>query len=74
MAVPSNTPPLFNFTVIQTTPLGPAAEDCHLVAAYFTEDGVYTLFKDSRHATVEGFRTDTVLRIIRGTAASGRAR
>lgn len=67
MTTPSNVPPMHRFTVTQTNLSGDIG-NYHLTAAYFVEDGAYTLFKDSGHAVVEAFRTDTVLRISRGTA------
>jgi hypothetical protein len=38
-------------------------------AAYFVEDGSYTLFKDSTHAVVGAFQTGIVLLILRQDGA-----
>lgn len=68
MVITSNALPLHQFTITQVA-YGTNMDDYVLTAAYFVEDGTYTVFKDSTHAAVEAFRTDTVLRITRGSAA-----
>lgn len=60
--------PSYRFTVTQTDPRDGSIANFHLTAAYFTEEGRYTVFKDSGHGAVEAFRTDTVHRVSRGTA------
>lgn len=37
-------------------------------AAYFQEQGVYTVFKDAEHAAVDSYKTDHVVRIERRDA------
>lgn len=58
---------MYRFTVTQMDLRSLSVENYHLDASYFVEEGTYTLFKDSGHATVEAFRTEAVLRISRGT-------
>lgn len=39
-----------------------------LTAAYFVEDGSYTLFKDKTHAVTAAFKTDFMVFATRGAA------
>lgn len=71
MPVPAHVPPLHEFKVLHITVDGLRAAQYQVAAAYFTEDGAYTLFKDSAHAAVGAFRTDHVLLISRGDAVHG---
>lgn len=58
---------VYKFTVTHGTTES-SSFNAHLEASYFVEDGSYTLFKDTRHGAVEAFRTDSVIRITRGSA------
>lgn len=66
MPVPATTR-LYDFTVTFVS-LDGMRNDVPLQAAYFVEDHSYTLFKDKWHGVVDAFRTDSVIRIKRGTA------
>lgn len=57
--------PLYAFTVHTALADKTLASSGAITAAYFQEQGAYTVFKDTEHAVVEAFRTDLVTRIVR---------
>lgn len=60
--------PTYEFRV-WTLPVGLGSEVLNesdpIEAAYFQEQGVYTLFKDGCHVVVEALKTELVTRIVR---------
>lgn len=70
MPVPANAPAMHPHTVMQIIPESMETIRCRLMAAYLTESGSYTLFKDSGHDVVAAFQTALVTRIERGDCVS----
>lgn len=56
--------PLYAFTV-EWTGLDGLGREGAITAAYFQEQGAYTVFKDPEHTVVEAFKTACVTRIVR---------
>lgn len=71
MPVPSNVPPVLDFSVLQQSLVSPGPVEYRISASYFVEEGAYTLFKNSAHSVVGAFRTDMVLLISREDAVHG---
>jgi hypothetical protein len=60
--------PEWDYTVYVQA-VGGLLDEVGVTAAYFQEQGSMLVFKDSEHTVVDGFRTETVLRVARGDEA-----
>lgn len=68
MPVPAHVPPLLDHTVLHLQLGSSDTAEYHVLAAYFVEDGSYTMFKDGSHAVVAAFKTSAVVLISRERA------
>lgn len=58
--------PSRTFTVRIVSPTDVGAEDFEVTAAYCQEERSFLTFKDSSHAVVAAYKSDYVVRVVRG--------
>lgn len=59
--------PSQTWTVEMLSPVKPEIQWAEVDAAYCQEERSYTLFKDAGHAVVAAYRTEFVVRVLRGS-------